>query len=284
MTVTGTQARYELIASATPSAAQVSGGLTIGTAISTVAYTTSPDVVYSMRMEISEGDTLTMDVPSGQFTGTVEGVNQVETATVTAAAGCTSNGTVSVVVTANNITGSPLTVPVELTIATHTTAALIAGAIRTALSATAAITAKFTVGGSSASVVLTAISKLPNNATLNINIPGGLGITAAATSTNTTAGVGTSRAYRIEGTTWDAKDAEGVPLPLTAKLYSTLIKILSSTGIMTAGDGGSIIAMENGDVNLITSPTGNHPWDGSPLTFVATSGNTLLSLDIHAGT
>lgn len=120
---------------------------------------------------------------------TSAGTAQVETATVTAAAGATSDGNLAVTVTGAGIAGSPLVVQVPLTLLTHTTAALVADAIRTALGATAAITALYTVGGTGADVSLTKTVAAANDATLNIALAGSLGVTAAPTSANTTAGV-----------------------------------------------------------------------------------------------
>jgi hypothetical protein len=116
---------------------------------------------------------------------------QVETATVIAAGGITGDGDALVIVTSAWLAGSPLSFLVPVTIVTHTTAALIAGAIRTALAADSRITAIFTAGGAGANVSLTDTEFRANDPTLNISIANGTctGITAAPTSTNTTPGV-----------------------------------------------------------------------------------------------
>jgi hypothetical protein len=106
------------------------------------------------------------------------------------------------VVTAAGMAGSPLTVNVALTTTAHTTAALIAAACRETLAANTAVAALFDVGGSSTAITLTRkpslIFTVPggtlplhngNDATLNILIPTALGVTGAASSTDTTAGV-----------------------------------------------------------------------------------------------
>lgn len=119
---------------------------------------------------------------------------QVETATVTAAAGCTGDGDLIVTITGAGLTGSPLNVTVALTTALNT-AALVAGAIRTALAANTAIAGRYTVGGSSATVTLSRAQTAGPDATLNIDINAddagttATGITNAATSTNTTTGI-----------------------------------------------------------------------------------------------
>lgn len=117
----------------------------------------------------------------------VAGTAQVETATVVAASGATSNGNLTVTITAAGMTGSPLALVVPLTTAMNS-AALVAAEIRAFLE-DAAVLALFTVGGTGATVTLTANSLRANDTTLNIAIAAGLGVTAAATSANTTPGV-----------------------------------------------------------------------------------------------
>lgn len=118
-------------------------------------------------------------------------VAQVETAT--AAGTVTKAGNAAVTVTAAGLTGSPKTIAVP--VALNDNAAAIATKIRAALAADAAVAAMFTVGGATDAVILT--KKLPaaNDTTLNIAIDDGTGegasegVTTAASSANTTAGV-----------------------------------------------------------------------------------------------
>ncbi len=114
-------------------------------------------------------------------------VAQVETAT--AVATVTTGGNAAVVVTGDDILGSPITLAVA--VATSDDSAAVAGKIRTALAANAPISEKYTVSGATDKVVLTRIFKRANDSTLNIAIATGtaIGITTAATSANTTAGV-----------------------------------------------------------------------------------------------
>ena len=72
----------------------------------------------------------------------------------------------------------------------QTTATLIATAIALAMSNTAAITDFYTVAHPTDTVVLTRKVAAANDATLNIAIAAGLGVTAVVSSVNTTAGVG----------------------------------------------------------------------------------------------
>lgn len=120
---------------------------------------------------------------------------QIETATVTAAAGCTADGDLIVTITGSGLAGSPLDVTVPLTTAENT-ASLVAAEIRAALNATAAITALYTVGGATDKVLLTkALTASGPDATLNIDINAdhgsttATGITNEATSTDTTTGI-----------------------------------------------------------------------------------------------
>lgn len=112
---------------------------------------------------------------------------QVETAT--AVGTVTGSGNAAVVVTAAGMTGSPKTIPVA--VLENDTASVVGGKIRTALAADVDVTALFAVSGTGANVVLTRLAPAANDATLNISIDNDTctGLTTAATSTNTTAGV-----------------------------------------------------------------------------------------------
>lgn len=288
MTLTGTSARFELIASADLTSQHTIGSATIGTPLSTVTYATAPDIAYSLAMFITSGTTLTLNMATGAVTGTVTGTSQVETATVVAASGVTSNGICNVVFTAASVVGTPLTIPVSLTTA-QTTATLIAVEIRAALAAIAAIAAEFTIGGTGATVTATRIKKRSNDSTLNIAIPAGLGITAAASSANTTTGVGESKAYRIDGMAWNQTDFEGKALTNATKLYSVMIRLASVDGIpapvQISDSGFNKVSnlLKAGDVELSCAPFGDHQWAGLSVDF-SPSPDVLLYIDIHAGT
>ena len=128
------------------------------------------------------------------------GTRQVETAT--AAGSVTTSGTVNVTVTASGLTGSPILVPVTV-VALDSTATW-AGKVRTALRANAVINAFFEITGASSSIILTKRLKEANDATLNVAIAAnGTGVTDAASSANTTAGVaGTSQNYTCLLESW----------------------------------------------------------------------------------
>lgn len=118
---------------------------------------------------------------------------QVEAATVIGT--ITGSGNATVIVTSAYITDSPKTVSVPVT--NGDTASVVAGLIRAALAIDEDVAAIFLVGGSGADVSLTKHVAAANDSTLNISIDNGTcaGLTAAPTSTNTTAGSGISNAY-----------------------------------------------------------------------------------------
>lgn len=115
------------------------------------------------------------------------GALQVETATVVGTV--TGSGNASVIVTAAGMAGSPITVAVAVLVGD--TPAVVGGKIRTALGLNATIAAFFTISGTGAEVVLTRKVPAANDATLNIAIDNdtSTGLTPAAASANTTAGV-----------------------------------------------------------------------------------------------
>jgi len=114
-------------------------------------------------------------------------VAQVETAT--AVGTISTAGNAAVVVTAAGMTGSPKTISVAVALSDNASA--IAGKIRTALAADVDVAALFVVSGATDKVILTAKTPAANDATLNISIDNGTcaGITTAASSADTTAGV-----------------------------------------------------------------------------------------------
>lgn len=227
---------YGLRSTATPTSTNVFNSVEIGVAQTQERFATA-DVTYSLRAIMAgSGTSLSIAQSTGVCTATafVVGVAQVETAT--AAGTVTATGDASVIVTSAGMTGSPLMILVP--VANGDTPTVWAGKVRTALTANATIAARFTVGGSTTAISLT---RLPatvggvsiysaTDATLNIALANGTstGITAAATSANTTAGVATSGVVLFDG---DGKDFEGIALPTMSILYSTMI--VCSAGFIT---------------------------------------------------
>lgn len=148
----------------------------------------------------SDGITLTGNTDPGATVAfsrpAIIGTAQVETATV--AGGATATADVIVTVTGAGITGSPLAV--NVTVDNLDDADTVAGKIRAALGATAAITALYSVTGTGPDIVLTEITLNGNDPTLNIAIDGttnSTGVPDAASSANTTTGVATIPAAQI---------------------------------------------------------------------------------------
>lgn len=281
MNLSGSECRFALLSSADSNAVNVIGSHSLGTSLSSLKYTDTPNVAYSLAMIIQPGDILTMDMDTGIITGTVAGTNQVETATIVAPSGATTAGNLNVTVTSALVTGSPLLIPVALLL-TDNTAALVATKVRVALTATAAIAAIYTVGGTGDNYALTAINKAANDTTLNLAHTNGTsaGITTSATSTNTTPGVGTTRAYKFTGETWDATDFEGQPLPTMSKIHAVLIRSATLTGGLVIESG---VPTPCPFISLTASPNGLHPYAGQVITFEASSTPISLTLDIQAG-
>lgn len=286
MTLSGTEVRFGMLATADASAINVSGSQSIGTATQPLVYTDVPTVAYSMAMIIQPSGVLTLNTSTGVVTGTAAGTAQVETATIVAAAGATTAGNLNVTVTSALVTGSPLLVPVALLL-TDNTAALVATKVRAALNATVAITAHYTVGGSSATYSLTtsSINHAANDTTLNLAHANGTsaGITTATTSTNTTAGVGTTRAFKFTGVSWDATDYEGRALPTMTQLHSMLVRSSSTSGSLAIGEGTNLMTILAPFVHLQSSPAGAHPFAGDSVTFTGATAPITLTIDIHAG-
>lgn len=174
-------------------------------------------------------------------------VAQIETATIVGT--ITTAGNVSVTITAAGMTGSPKTIAVA--VALSDTAALIAGKIRTALAADTDVTAKYTVSGATDKVILTAIAPDVNDATLNIAIADGtsVGVTAAPSSANTTAGV----PYDIVSVGWN--DKLGLPYKLSHNtvLQTFVDNVLEGTAATVTT---SATALESNTLDPNTSLSG----------------------------
>jgi len=142
-------------------------------------------------------------------------------------------------------------VAVALTTTAHTTAALIAAAARTALAADSAVSGRFTIGGTGADITLerkpTSTFTVPggtlnlyaaDDATLNLAIPSGLGVTAASTSTGTTSGQASDGVKIYDAGT----DFEGVAIPTLAEINGIMIKNQGSTSFDLTGGGTDVLS------------------------------------------
>jgi hypothetical protein len=253
MPITPNSARavYGLRASADPSKTQVSGGLSIGVEATTLPLTGATKAYCVSATLASADDTLTIDTETGIATIGTTPVAQVETATVVAVSGATSNGNLAVTVTGARITGSPLAVSVPLTTAANT-AALVAAQVRARFNATAAISSKYTVGGTGANVTLTEIDPQNNDATLNIAIAAGLGVSAIVTSTDTTGGVG---GVKLTNNTGDGNDFEGVSLGTMGGVAAFLIHSSSGSLTYNMNSGDYVAFLNSGGFSLVVNPS-----------------------------
>ena len=122
-------------------------------------------------------------------------VKQIETATVVGTIGAGGAGFATVIITARDISASPVTVSVA--VSNNDTASQVAEKIRDALAYNTDVSAVFLVSGATDKVIITAHVAAANDTTLNISIDNGTcsGLTAAPTSADTLAGTGLSNGY-----------------------------------------------------------------------------------------
>lgn len=230
MAITANSARayHGLQATAEPTSEGTTGTVTIGqgSAVTTLAGATNA-IVLGIELDSTYDVEISCTTLIPTITGA--GVNQVETAT--AAGTITASGNATVIVTGDDIVGSPLTVSVAVLNAD--TASAWAQKVRTALGAVSAITSVYTVGGSTTAISLTRIVKRYNDSTLNISLANGTctGITAAPTSVGTTAGINPAKCYRISGTTYAGDDFEGVDFANVDDFQGFQVRHTSGTGI-----------------------------------------------------
>jgi hypothetical protein len=277
-TISNPRAIYGLLATGQHTKTQVANDCEIGIGSTSLPLTGATKAYCVSATLANPDDTLTIDTETGIATIGTAPVAQVETATVVAAAGATSNGNLAVTVTGARITGSPLAVVVPLTTAANT-AALVAAQIRAAFNATAAISSKYTVGGTGADVTMTEIDPQNNDTTLNIAIAAGLGVSAIVSSTNTTAGVG---GVKLTNNTGDGDDFEGIPLGEMQDVFGICIK---NTGIgsflVDIGGGDFAVSLDEGSITTFANPAGTGGLIGT-LTITATSAPASVEVTILA--
>lgn len=298
MALTDVKAFYGLQGTFQLTSTNTAGVATVGVVNTPVALTNA-NVGYSLRAILcGSGNELPINLADNDTTGStafVAGTAQVETATITAASGATSAGNMVLVLTSAGMTGSPLNITVALTTAMNT-AALVAAAARTALEAVTVVAERFTIGGTSASITLTrkptstftvpggTLNLYPaNDATLNLAIPSGLGITAAPTSTNTTPGVLTSGTKVYDG---DGKDIEGADIPTMSAINAVLMQCydgavsyddgLGETGIMSGERTSSKIGIRL----LFNDGSSDSIFSGTSITFNCDSEPADLTLTV----
>ena len=271
MAISNARAYSGLQASAEPTSEGTSGTLTIGQG---QTVTTLPLAIGAvvMGIELDSTYSVAINIETLVPTLTGAGVNQVETAT--AAGTITASGNATVIVTGDDITGSPLTVSVAVT--NTDTAATWAGKVRTALNATAAITSLYTVGGSTTAITLTRILDRYNDGTLNISLANGTctGITTAATSANTTAGINPAKCYRISGTTYVGDNFEGADFPNLNDMLGFQVRHTAGNGTFTITNPDFSDILGEGEVlqkSASTSGSLGSLIPGATLTFTGTA-------------
>jgi hypothetical protein len=174
------------------------------------------------------------------------GTYQVETATVNGT--ITGSGNATVIVTAAEMEGTPITFSIPVT--SGETAAIVAARIRLFLGANKNLSDVFTVSGSGATVVLTQRQYTGNDSTLNISIDNGTctGLSTAATSADTTTGVAVTLAEQYDykqfiptDTGWGLGDSNLVDTTLDNITVTTINKYT-----LTAPAAGATLTILNG--------------------------------------
>jgi hypothetical protein len=168
----------------------------------------------------------------GELIRNYAGAKQVETASIVGTV--TGDGDATVIVTAEGLTGSPITLNVA--VLETDTAAEAATKIRAALNANAAITAFFAVSGSGADVVLTALVEAADDSTMTLAYDNDTctGLTGDATSADTTPGA-----------------LYAVPRPIKLAQCEVAIWLLETGAGQGVGSGNeSLIGVDLGPIKL----------------------------------
>ena len=256
MNLSNIKATTGLTSKAIPSSTNVVGTVQIGANPETNTLTAT--VAYSLQAFFTaSGNVLSLNHLTGSTTGStafVAGNAQVETAT--AAGTVTVAGNTTITVTSAGMAGSPKAISVA--VAVSDTPSLWAAKVRTALAADTVVSGRFTVSGTTTAIILTrkpttvVSGDITHNiypatdATLNVAIATGTatGITAAATSADTTAGVATTGVLIYDG---DGKDFEGVTIPTMTSIAGELFKT----------NGSAFVVDGNGDDLFTIGTNGN---------------------------
>lgn len=219
-TFSNARVHYGLQITGTPTKTNVANDQIVGVTPTSASITGTVAGFSASGFIGASSGSLLINASTGLASNVTTPTAQVETAT--AAGTITASGNATVVVTGARITGSPVTVSVA--VVNGDTAATWAGKVRTALAANAAISAVYTVGGSSTAISLTeSFAGYPNDESLNISLVNGTctGITPAATSADTTEAVAGEVLYN---TTGDGNDCEGVAFSPLLNVSSIFIK------------------------------------------------------------
>jgi hypothetical protein len=289
MTLSSARATLGLVCTATPDAPGASGSFQLGSANQNIRLPGVSQAYSLAAVFAGNGDILVLDLDTNDTTGTtawVAGSSQVETAT--AAGSVSAAGNAAITLTSTGMAGSPLTISVP--VANGDTAATWAEKVRVALAANTVVAARFTISGTTTSIVLIRkplatytydgvnVNIWPaNDSALNLGLAAGTstGITTASSSANTASGVATAGVYLFGG---DGKDATGNEVDMAqAEFYALFISNDGSIVNMVGNNYGDtrIGAAES---TLRVDQSGLLPIDDNQ-TFTAT-GSTLLTLTV----
>jgi hypothetical protein len=161
--------------------------------------------------------------------------------------------------------------------------------VRTALAANATIAARFTISGATTAIILTRKPGqvltdgvntvnlfVATDATLNVAIAAGTtGITAAATSANTTAGTVTSGVYVLDG---NGEDFEGVAIPTCVP--NAVLFANGGTNALEIDGGGTLANLDIEGGSSILFAGGNVLTGETALSIVGSS--TYLTVTVLA--
>ena len=274
MNIDNAKSVYGLNTRATPIGPYSTGTIQVGPSNTTTSYPTA-DVAYVVRgIAVGSGDELALNLMTGSTSGStsfVAGVAQVETATVVATDYGNGDHSFNVTVTATGMAGSPKSIPVQFTLSggiytPGKNAETIATAIKNKLNLDADYSTLFTATSSGPNVITTrkhidsysvpgGSLKLyaANDTALNISIPTNIPaeITAAPTSTNTTAGVASS-GVKLYG---QGADFEGEALPTIITIYGALFEVSKGSGVI-AGSIDDLTPYSIGSVVQWLNPNG----------------------------
>lgn len=197
---------------------------------------TDADIVLTSLLNTLANDaTLNIAIDNGTCAGLTAAPTSANTT-----AGVSGAGNATVIFTSAHVSGSPKTKNVA--VAAGDDASAIATKIRAALTADTDIAAEFTISGTGAAVVATAKNYYGNDTTLNMNIANGTcsGITTAATSANTTAGVAASGSLAVTaGKVFCSGDEEG----LSVELPSAVLVSGQSVTLMKTDSGAQAVTI-----------------------------------------
>lgn len=234
---------------------------------------------------VTTGGNASVVVTAAGMTGTpktisvaVAGVCQVETATVAGTIGAAGTGNAAVVITAAGMTGSPVTLAVAA--ANNDTASQVAGKIKTAMGNDAGVAAWFTIGGSGAQIILTRKAATANDATMNVSVDNGTctGLTAAPTSTNSTAGVVGDNASGIAGKIRVALALDAAVIALFAVSGATDKIILTKLAPAANDTTLNIAIADDTSIGVTTAASSANTTSGVPYDIVSVGWNEKLGL------